>query len=69
MKKKFYMTVKVYMFLSLLVLEAAGFAALYSWTAAKVGHAVPLAASLALAPAWLMWVYKEWKALKFAPFA
>jgi hypothetical protein len=59
------MVVKVYMFLSLLVLEGAGVAALYSWTATKVGHAPPLAASLTLAPAWVMWVFREWKALKF----
>jgi hypothetical protein len=55
--------IRIYVFVSLIMLEAAAFVALLAWLADKVQHAILLGLSVFLTPAWALLIYKEWKTL------
>ena len=54
---------KVYLFASLAILEVGAFMNLFSWFWNRLGHATVLGASVFLAPALAVLVYREWKNL------
>jgi hypothetical protein len=54
---------KLYLFCSLVVLEAAAYAALCLWFWSRARHWEVVSCSVLLAPAWAMLIYKEWQNL------